>query len=404
MTRARTRLPEVLQDRHFRGFYLSQTVSALGGAMSPLAVTFAILAINGSAVDLGLVLGTGAVPALVLTLVGGVAGDRFERRRILVAADVTMAVCQAALAVAILTNLAEIWHFMLIEFIAGCGRAFTGPAATGFLPSLVRQDDLQSANALLRIARNLAQIIGPAAAGIVVAVASPGWALAVDALSFVVSAIILSRLPRSPGTVQVGMSLWGSLADGWREFRSRTWVWSMVASFAVYQATMLPALFVLGPVLIEQDYAGAGTWAAILSSRAIGALLMGFVLLRWRPNRPLVTSTAMILLDAPFFLALATGASMPMVVALAALSSAGVMAADTLWESTLQAKIRPDALSRVSSYDWVGSIVFNPLGFMLIGVVAASFGAGTVLVAVAVVHVLVRAVLLALKPIWSTRR
>jgi MFS family permease len=404
MPAIRDRIPAVLHDKSFRRFYFGQSISALGGAMSPLAVAFAILAINGSAVDLGLVLGAGTIPALVLTLFGGVAGDRFERRRILVTAELVMAVCQGVLATAIITGIAEVWHFIVVEFVFGCVRAFSSPAMTGFLPSLVPADSIQPANALLRIARNVVQIIGPAGAGIVVATLSPGWALALDALSFLISALMLAGLPKSFGVVEVGTSVWASLVTGWREFRSRTWVWSMVTSFAVYQATVLPAMYVLGPVLAEDHYSGATFWAFVLSARAAGALLMGFVLLAWRPARPLVASTAAILLDIPFLVALGTGAPAPLVVIAGTVSSAGLMAADTLWESTLQSKVPPEIVSRVSSYDWMGSIVFSPLGFLLVGVVAAAYGATTILLVVTAVHLLVRLTLLATRPIRLVRR
>ena len=88
----------------------------------------------------------------------------------------------------------------------------------------------------------------------------------------------------------------------------------MVLGFATYQATVLPAIFVLGPILAERKLDGAATWALVLSARAVGALVVGLLLLRWRPRRPVLASAAVILLDVPFLLALAGGLPVSVVV------------------------------------------------------------------------------------------
>ena len=274
----------------------------------------------------------------------------------------------------------------------------------GIYPTLVPTEQIQPGKSLLGIGNNTAQILGPPVAGILVAVASPGWALAADAASFLISAALLSRLPRSRGAVQAGLSVWSDVRAGWREFVSRRWVWLMVLSFATYQATVLPAIFVLGPVFARDHLDGASSWAWILSARAVGAILVGLVLLRWRPRRPLVASTAVILLDLPFLAVLAIGLPLPVVVVTAAVSSAGVVAADTVWESTFQSRVPQEVMSRVSSYEALGSSCINPLGFALIGAVAALFGAGPVLVAALVGQVVVRIVLIASPSIRSVKR
>ncbi len=398
------RAPAVAALPAFRSYFAARTVSDFGSAMSSLAVTFAILRIGGSATELGVVLAAGMVPTLLLTLVGGVAGDRWERRRILFTTDLVMALVMAALAALLLTGRAQIWHFLVGELVAGAAGAFAWPAGVGIFPTLVPKEQLQAANSLLRMAGNVAEIIGPPVAGVLVAVASPGWALAADALSFLLSALFLVGLPRSRGAVQAGASVWQDVRGGWREFASRRWVWLMVLSFATYQASVLPAIFVLGPVFAQEHLHGASSWALILSARAVGAVLVGLVLLRWRPRRPLVASTAVILLDVPFLAGLALGLPLPVVVATAALSSAGVVAADTIWESTFQAGVPADVLSRVSSYESLGSISVNPLGFALVGGVAGLVGAGPVLVVALAGQVVVRCALMVSPSLRAVRR
>lgn len=398
------RAPAVMASPVFRYYFGAQMVSSFGSAMSWLAVTFAILRIGGSAADLGVVLAAGAVPSLLLMLFGGVAGDRWERRRILIIADLVMAAVMASLAALLLTGHAMVWHFFVAELVGGAAGAFSWPAGVGIYPTLVPTEQIQPGKSLLGMGNNTAQILGPPVAGILVAVASSGWALAADAASFLISAALLSRLPRSRGAVQAGLSVWSDVRAGWREFVSRRWVWLMVLSFATYQATVLPAIFVLGPVFARDHLDGASSWAWILSARAVGAILVGLVLLRWRPRRPLVASTAVILLDVPFLAVLAIGLPLPVVVVTAAVSSAGVVAADTVWESTFQARVPQAVMSRVSSYEALGSSCINPLGFALIGAVAALFGAGPVLVAALVGQVLVRIVLIASPSIRCVKR
>jgi MFS family permease len=307
-----------------------------------------------------------------------------------------------ALAVLVLSGHAHIWHFVVGELVAGAAMAFTGPTLVALLPSLVPQPMLQSANSLTSTSRNVARIVGPALAGALVALGSAGWALGVDALSFLVSGALMLRLPVSRGTVRAGATVWGDVRHGWHAFASRRWVWLMVLSFASYQATTLPAIFVLGPILSEREYGGATTWAVVLSARAVGAVLVGLVLLRWRPRRPLMVSAGIVLLDVPFLLTLAGGLPVAVLVATSVVSSAGLIAADTLWESSLQSRVPSDVLSRVSSYDWLGSIIVNPVGFAFIGAAASGLGAGPVLLAAMGVLVVVHALLLVSPSIRAT--
>ena len=398
------RAPKVLGVPAFRWYFAAMGVSAVGSAMYGLAVTFAVLGLGGSVTQLGVVLAAGAVPTLLLTLVGGVAGDRMERRSIMIASDVVMGAVMTVLAGLLISGHAQIWHFLVGELVAGCAMAFSGPAAVGLMPTLVSEDLLQSANSVRYTTWNVASVIGPPLAGILVAAGSTGWALAANAVTYGASALLMLRLPRSRGRVEAGGTMLGDLREGWQAFTSRRWVVLMVASFASYQATVLPAIFVLGPILAQKHFDGASSWALVLSARAVGALVAGAVLFRWRPRKPLVASTALVLLDVPFLVILALGLPMPLVVVAAAVSAAGVMAADAIWESTLQAGVPTEVLSRVSSYDWFGSILINPLGFALIGVLSGAVGVAPVLVAAMAVQVLVRGGLLVSRPIRSVDR
>jgi MFS family permease len=387
----------------FLRYFSGRTISSFGSSFGFLALTFAILAAGGSATDLGLVIGAGTLPMFLLMLLGGVAGDRFDRRLILVSTDVVQGAAQLATAALFATGAAPLWVLMLLQAVRGAASAFFNPTSTGMMPELVAPDDLQRANALVGIASNIASVVGPALAGVTIALTSPTVALVVDAATFLVSAVLLATLPRGRGRVKIATGILDDVKGGWREFTSRAWVWQMVASFAVYQASVLPVIVVVGPVLAERTGAGASGWAVVLSLRAAGSLLAGLVLLRWRPKRPLVASTLCLGLDVPFLLALGLDAPILAQAVLGAFAAGGVVLADTLWESALQRWVPTDAISRVSSFDWMGSLAMNPVGNVLVALALTGIGPRDLIYTVVVVHIASHGLLLLSPAIRSLR-
>ena len=154
-------------------------------------------------------------------------------------------------------------------------------------------------------------------------------------------------------------SFLADLHEGWREFSSRTWVWVIVVAASV--GNMMSSVFVvLGALVAKQSLGGAGAWAGILASLGVGALIGGFVALRIHVRRPLLFgSSALAFLPLPIAL-LALRAPIVVIGAGALLAGIGNMVFNSLWETSLQQHVPPAALSRVSAYDWMGSIVFKP--------------------------------------------
>ena len=395
----------LLRESAFRNFFIGRTISAFGSSLSPLALAFGVLAIGGSATDLGLVIGAATVPQLLLVLFGGVIGDRFERRRILLASDVAMGVLQAVTALLLLTNHAHVWQLMLLQFGRGCASAFFGPASTGAIRDFVGAAQVQRAQSLLGISRSTTGIVGPAVAGVIVAIGNPGIALAFDAATFFVSAFALSRIRVPLAAVSLGSSIRADVVQGWREFASRTWVWVFVVSAGVYQATVLPTIGVLGPVFAQEALGGAAAWATILVARSVGSLLAGVVMLHWRPNRPMFTAILLLFLDLPFLLLMGMQH-----VSVFWLSAAGIVAGmavpmcDTLWFAALAENVPEEAQSRVSSYDWLGSLAMAPLGYALIGGVSNTVGLQATVLGVVLVHIVVDLGVIAVPSIRNLRR
>ncbi|MGH3437262.1 MAG: MFS transporter [Sciscionella sp.] len=363
-----------LQDRGFRFLLIGHATSLLGSQMAPVAIVFAVLRTGGGAGDVGKVLAAQAVALVVCLFVSGVVADRFSRRVVMVLADLLRCVGQLVLAVLLLTGRPEVWEFMLLLAATGAGQAFFGPAMTGLIPHTTAGSRLHQANALLGLASSGASIGGPALAGVIVATSNAGWAVLADGLSYLVSVLCVTLLPLAPTRRVGGESFLAQMRDGWREFRSRTWLWGIVSYFGLWHLLVFAPFMVLGAVIAADDLGGAGAWAAILTAQGIGAVVGGLVMLRVRPARPLrVAMCAMLPLLGPLLL-LAVRAPTVVIAATALLSGIGFAVFDTLWDTTLQRVVPERALSRVSAYDWVGSVALLPVGYALIGPLTLTIG------------------------------
>ena len=369
------RLPsdlDVLRRRDFRRVFGASLVSVLGDGILTVALTFAVLDLTGSATDLGVVLACETVALVAALLIGGVVADRAGRRTVMIGADLVRLVGQAALGVLLVTGNATIAEIAISQLVIGAASGFFNPASSGLLP-LLAGEQLQQANALRGIATAAGRIAGPAIAGVLVVTAGPGWAVLIDAASYAVSALLLAGVRRDAPPEASGARFLDDLREGFAEVRSRTWVWSIVVVFAFTNAVSA-AFPVLGPVVAKRDLGGAGAWAAILAFRAVGSLLAGATLLRFSPRRPLLVAVVFGMVSAlPMFL-LAIPAPLVVIILAGLVSGTSGMTFNTLWETTLQRHIPPEARSRVSAYDWFGSAALGPLGFVVMGPLAGAVG------------------------------
>jgi Major Facilitator Superfamily len=369
------RLPEslaVLREREFRLLFGGQAVSLLGDGMVNVALAFAVLHLGGSASEVGLVFAARMLPLVACLLVGGVVADRASRRAVMVAADVMRLASQGLMAALLIAGVAEVWTLAVLAGITGAASGFFNPASTGLLP-VVGPALLQQANGLRATAMAVGEILGPATAGLLVASAGAGWALTLDAATFAVSAVFLARLRLPPGAAREATPFLADLRDGWHAFRSRTWVWTFVASAALGNL-LFGAWHVLGPVVAQRDLGGPAAWGLIVAAMGAGGLVGGLLAIRLRPRRPLVLATLTVSLFSLPLALLAAGVPAAPLALTALFSGAGLMLSNSVWESTLQRHIPAESLSRVSAYDWFGSMAFSPLGLALWGPVSALVG------------------------------
>jgi MFS family permease len=367
-----------LRERPFRLLFIGQAVSLLGDGMVGVALAFAVLEETGSAGDLGIVLAARTVPLVAFLLVGGVWADRLPRRALMVTTDLIRLAAHGMMAALLIAGEAEVWMIAVLAGIAGAASAFFNPAITGIMPTVVSTARLQQANALRGLTEAVGRIAGPALSGVLVVGVGPGWALAVDAATFGVSAAFLTLIPMPAHVPVAARSFIADLRDGWDDFRSRTWLWTTVASTTVGNM-LFAAYFVLGPLVADRELGGAGAWALIVSAFGVGLLAGGVVLLHIDPRRPALTATlAVALYTLPLaFLAIPAPAGITACGAL--LAGAGLAVANNLWETTQQRHVPPELLSRVSSYDWFGSLAAVPVGMLIWGPVADAIGVSTAL-------------------------
>ena len=375
-----------LREPEFRKLFIGQAVSMLGTMLTMVALPFAVLEIGGSATEIGLVEAAYILPMALMITVGGVWADRLERRKVMLAADLMRMALTFTTAGLLLAGVLTVPVLLLLQVGMGLCDAFFRPAYTGLVPQVVSSARLQQANALQGLVTSGSVTLGAAVGGLLVAAVGAGWAIGIDACTFFVSALFLWRL--RPGPVRTSPegapapAAPGFLADlrlGWREFTTHTWLWVMVAGASVFLLTVEAPLTVLGPIVARDSYDGAKTWGFLAAALGVGQIVGGVAALRWRPRRPfLVLSCGMSLTALPMAM-LATTA--PTWALLAAGATLGVVWGmfDPFWLTVMQREVPPEMISRVSSYDCLGSLAFFPLGLAIAGPVADLVGVSTTL-------------------------
>lgn len=394
---------EALEERNFRLLWIGQTTSGLGDTLVYVALAFAVLALTGSAVDVGLVLAANALPRVVLLLVGGVWADRLPRQLVMVGCDLLRGVVQGALAILFLTGNAELWHLVVVAALNGAASAFFIPASNGLMPQVVTAPRLQQANALMNLSQSLTWVLGPTLSGLIVATGGPGWVFALDAISFGISAVALLAMRLPPLMTPERRAFVDDLVHGWREVAARSWFMAGLAVFALGNMASA-SLQVLGPVVAERELGGAPAWGLILTGGALGGLAGGAIALRWKPPRPLLASFGMgPLIFSPLLLLIPPAPVFALAVADFA-AVAAIILGNTLWDTTVMENVPQESLSRVNSYDWMVSLIFQPIAFAVVGPLAVAVGEAQTLILAFTLGTVANLAILAVPSVRNLRR
>jgi predicted MFS family arabinose efflux permease len=369
----------LLRHREFRLLFLGQTASTVGDQVVIVALALYVTQI-GSPTDVGLVLAAHTVPLVALILFGGVWADRLPRHRLMLAADGVRGAVHALLAVLILAGSVHVWEIVVIEAVFGSAEAFFRPAYTGLIPQTVPAEELQPAKAATNLVETVAGFLGPALATALVVGVGAGWAFAVDAATFVVSALFLIPMrPPRRGEATAPASMLVDLREGWSAVRARPWVWITIAAFSFELLCSFGPWQTLGPTIAEQVHGRRAVFGVLVAAQGAGTLLGSLAGFRLRPAHPLRLGIALVLLAPTTTLAFALGAPVAALLPLYVLTGAGIALFIVWWETALAQRVPAHLLSRVTAYDWMGSLGLMPIGLIAAGPLAAALGARAVL-------------------------
>jgi DHA3 family tetracycline resistance protein-like MFS transporter len=386
---ARVGLLLPLREREFRKLWSAMCLSLLGDGAFLVAIAWQVYELSNTPTAMSVVGIAMTVPTILFLLLGGVASDRFERRRIMIGADVLRAAAGATLAWLALTGALEVWHACVFAAMYGTGAAFFAPAFDAVVPDIVPSDRLAQANALDQLVRPLVfRMAGPALGGLLVASGGAGLVFALDSASFIFSAAVLCRVrveaQPEPGRAR---SVARDLAEGWRFVRRRAWLWATFASAAVAYLCFMGPVEVLLPYLVKNDLEGsARDLGIVFAAGGIGSVLCAIAMGQSDiPRRSITFIYACWTLATLAVAGYGLSSSMWQLM-LAALAFNGLETAGTIvWATLKQRHVPRGMLGRVSSIDWLISIGLLPLSFALTGPVAAAIGTRGTLVAAGIV-------------------
>jgi MFS family permease len=382
-----------LRHRDFRLLWSGMCISLLGDGAFLVALVWQVYVLSDTATAMSLVGIAMTVPTIVFLLVGGVASDRLDRRRIMLAADLVRGVAVGLLAVLSLAGALELWHIVVLVVFYGSGAAFFAPAFDAIVPELLPAERLGQANALDQVVRPIAlRLAGPALGGVVVGALGAGTAFALDAASFMASAaaLLAMRAPTGRRTA-TGVSLRGDLREGWRFVRRRTWLWVTFASAAIAYLLFMGPVEVLLPLLVKHELGGsAAELGLVFAAGGVGSVACAVVLgQRGLPRRNItfmyVAWTLATLAVAGYGLSASVWQLMLACLVFNGLETAGTI----VWATAKQRHVPADMLGRVSSLDWLISIGLLPLSFALTGPVSGAIGVRPTLIGAGVLGAVV---------------
>jgi MFS family permease len=397
-------LPKPLFNRNFQLLLACNVISLMGSAIAVVAVPFAVLAVGGSAGDVGYVAAAALIAFVGCLLLGGVMADRMPRNKVMIGANVLQAAAQAASAAVVLSGRGTVWELLGLAAIRGAGLGFYFPAEAGILPQTVPEDQRAEANAIDRTARNGGQIAGAGLGGVVVAALGPGWGLALDAASFAIAALLRVGMRVTSTRPSQTANFAREFRAGWHEFTSRRWLWTVVIQFACINALTGATIAVIGPVVANVNLGGARNWGFVLAAYSTGSVIGAITMIRLHPSRIILAATLAVPGASFLLFALAFPLAVPLLAVAALVAGACLGVFDVNWTTALQQEIPLAALSRVSAYDTLGSAALIPISSAVAGPLADHFGPSLVLTVGGIIIVMLTAAVLAFPEVRQLRR
>ncbi|MGW9628091.1 MFS transporter [Microbacterium sp. NPDC055521] len=394
-----------MTDRNFRWFFLARAITMVTGSMSSIALAFAVLEIDNDPLSLSLVLTAFTVANVVFLLFGGVVADRLPRALVIQVCYVLDILSIGTIAVLLFTGTASIPAVAALAAVNGASTAFVMPAMQGIIPQLTSPENLQQANAMLSFVRSAVTIGGPVIAGILVTTVGPAWAMLAQMAGWLLAIPILALVRLPPPVGDGGFSLFADLREGWTEFWSRSWLVAVVLAFMIMNAIHVGAWGVVGPYIAKNDERlGIAGWGWVVSAEGVGVLLMTLVLLWFPLRRPLRFGMVGMSLFAIPLTMLGVHPAVVLVAIAAFLAGAGAEVFSTGWNVAMMENIPLDKLSRVSSYDMLGSFVVMPIGTLVYGWLITHADPATVLITSGILYAAIALATVAVPSVWRMGR
>ncbi len=371
-----------LRLRGFRVLWAGMTISLVGDGVTLVAIAWQVYQLSDLPSALGITMMAMSIPQVLLLLFGGMLSDRFERRRVMIGADLVRGLALGAMGFLSISGVLEVWHMAVIAACYGAGNAFFGPAFDALVPDLVPDELLAQANSLDQFVRPVAaRLLGPALGGWIIAAVGVGWGFILDAATFAVSIACLIRLGKvqlvtRPDDGDEPASIWAEIREGFTFVRSAVWLWGTFTAATLAYLIFLGPSEVLLPFIITKELGGSagdlgmvfamgGTGAVaasvIMAQRGIPRRNMTFIYCAWSLSTLAVVG---------YGLARAPWQAMLACFAFNAFESAGLI----VWLTTKQSLVPTRLLGRVSSLDWLISIGLMPISYALAGPVAGLLG------------------------------
>ena len=367
---------EVLAHKYVKRLFLARFISNYGNGMGPIALAFGILGLpNGSANLLGLVLGTTTVLFLIMAPFGGVIADKYGRARMVGLTDMAAGLVLIVQAGYFTTGGVPIAVLLIVNGTFGILWGIFWPAFSGVIPAVLPEAGLQKGNALNQLLTNSGMIFGAASAGIFIDIFGVATTLAIDAASFFISGLLIYTFrhltPRVTGTEN---SMLTDLRYGWGVFLSFKWIVNLVFAWSFIVMCWAAAENILGPLIALEHFNGAKSWSFVITAESIGLIVGSFIAIKIKLKYPLrflqLTSFSVTF----YIFALAKPQSLLVIAFGAFLFGITLDLWGTLWNTALQRKVPRDVLSRVSSFDAMGSMMFRPIGLAIAGPLSSLFG------------------------------
>ena len=391
---SRVQTKEVLSHKYVKRLFIARFISNFGNGMGPIALAFGILALpDGSANMLGLVLGATTVVFLLMAPFGGVIADKYGRARMVGVTDMAAGLVLFIQVAYFATGDVPLAVLLITNGFFGLMWGIFWPAFSGLMPAVLPEAGLQKGNALNAFMTNAGVISGAAVAGLLIEVFGVAFTLAIDAASFFISGLMIFTFRHlTPRAEQTENTMLDDLLHGWKVFLSFRWIVIIVGAFSFIVMCWAAAENVLGPLIALEHFNGPKSWSFVISAESAGLIVGSLIAIKIKPKYPMRFLMLSSFTITFYIWSLAKPQSLLMIAFGAFLFGITLDLWGTLWSTALQRKVPRDSLSRVSSFDAMGSMMFRPVGLAIAAPLSTLFGIENflqILAAITVVAIIV---------------